>query len=202
MPSLKPFLYYVDFLRDPDDQQERLQNIDSIRGMIKGYNIEMSKYAEAAIIAASYVVSWVNPYAVTTNWHYVIVGEDIVWVNSYGLWQTDTRLEDEERGESYCVSLFDTLATGNGYSARDDAHTTISQFLRSEDNDNLCAIFIKNYTMYGYPIPTRYFNSSEWLQYCKDVYNYILQIIETRPVKISPAAAALFAKKKRKRWWK
>lgn len=202
MPSLKPFLYYVDFTRDPDDQQERLQNIDSIRGMIKGYNIEMTKYAEAGIIAASYVVSGVNPWRMSNEWHYVVVGETVVWVYSYGLWQTDIRSYDDERGEAYCVSLFDTLATGNRYSARDDAHTTISQFLNSEYNNNLCAIFIKNYTMYDYPIPTRYFNNSEWLQYCKDVYDYILEIIEIRPVKLSPQAAAVFAKKKRKRWWR
>ena len=202
MPSLKPFLYYVDFLMDPDDQQERLQNIDSIRGMIKGYNIQMTKYAEAGIIAASYVVSGVNPYRMSNEWHYVIVGQTVVWVDSYGLWQTDIRSYDDERGESYCVSLFDTLATGNRYSARDDAHTTISQFLNSGYNNNLCAIFIKNYTMYDYPIPTRYFNNSEWLQYCRDVYDYILEIIEIRPVKLSPPAAAVFAKKKRKRWWR
>ena len=202
MPSLKPFLYYVDFLMDPNDQQERLQNIDSIRGMIKGYNIQMTKYAEAGIIAASYVVSGVNPYRMSNEWHYVIVGETVVWVDSYGLWQTDIRSYDDERGESYCVSLFDTLATGNRYSARDDAHTTISQFLNSGYNNNLCAIFIKNYTMYDYPIPTIYFDNSEWLQYCKDAYDYILQIIEARPVKLSPLAAAAFVKKKRKRWWR
>lgn len=201
----KPFLYYVDFVNNPQTNEQRLQNADSIRGMLLGNGPDMTLYAITAIVNAAYIVSQINPVRITQSWRYYIVGETSFYRETYGLWQVD--LYDEEHGTvmidavEQCDNLIDTLNGGSGYRPIDDSHTTLTQFLNSGYNNNLGLVFVKNYVCRGTDIPP-YFTNTEWMDSCRANYDQVLQYFRTTPARISPQAMAVFAKRKKKRWWK
>lgn len=200
----KPFLYYVDFIDNPQTNEQRLQNAESIRGMLLGNGPTMTIYAITAIVNAAYITSQIDPAAITSRWLYYIVGETSFFLETQGLWQViaydsehPTPLVD---AVTQCDSLNETLITGTGYVARDDNHTTLNQFLNSGYNANLGLVFVKNYTC-RHDIPP-YFINTAWLDSCRANYHQLLQYFQTHSPKISPVAIAVFAKKKKKRWWK
>lgn len=200
----KPFLYYVDFVDGPQTNRQRLQNAESIRGMLLGNGPEMTIYAITAIVNAAYITSQIDPAKITSSWHYYIVGETSFFLETQGLWQKipydskhPTPLVD---AVTQCDSLNETLTTGNGYVPRDDNHTMLHQFLNSGYNNNLGLVFVKNYTCRD-DIPP-YFTNASWLASCRANYDQLLQYFQINPPKISPVAIAVFAKKKKRRWWK
>lgn len=200
----KPFLYYVDFIDNPQDNTERLQNAESIRGMLLGNGPEMTIYALTAIINAAYITSQVDPAKITDKWSYWIIGETSFYEETFGLWQKDIYDPEHQMtvddGVSQCDRLIRTLQSGVGYVPRDDNITTLSAFLNSDYNNNLGLIFVKNYTCRD-DIPP-YFTDVEWLTSCRANYDSLLQYLQNNPPKLSPVALAVFARKKRKRWWR
>ncbi len=200
----KPFLYYVDFIDHPQTNDQRLQNAESIRGMLLGNGPEMTIYAITAIVNAAYITSQIDPIKITDNWRYYVVGETAFYLETQGLWQKIAYDSEDPPplvdAVTQCDMLNETLTTGNGYVPRDDSHTMLYQFLGSGYNNNLGLVFVKNYTCRD-DIPP-YFSNTEWLASCRANYDQLLQYFQTHSPKISPVAIAVFAKKKKRRWWK
>ena len=194
----KPFLYFVDFINSPATSDEQDQNRDSIRGMLAGNNVAMSIYAQAAIIAAAMVTSALDPAAITLNWQCEFDGTDWRYYQSQGLWQ---KYDQQADGETQCEWLIVTLTTGQGWHIKDDGSTTLAAFLASDDNAELCRIFITNYTCGALDTPLS-LQTAAMQMYCRNQYRIALTYLQTEPIKLSSVALAILARKKRKRWWK
>lgn len=200
----KPFWYYVDFITSPVTTAEQYQNIESIRGMLLGNNVQMTIYAMAGIITAAYIVSNLETNHVGHIWNY-IADRTPPYRDSYGLWQQFGYDPDDPPttfadGITQCDVIIDLCNTGNGYVPRDDNRTSLSSFLSSTDNDYLGLIFVKN-AVVRYDIPPGVFDNPDYITAGREAYTQILTYLLTNDPKINPASIAIL-KKKRKRWWK
>lgn len=189
----KPFWYYVDFVDSPTTQEERKNNLDSIRGYILGNDIEITPYALAAIIATAGVLSAYDPSYMSTSWHYDRWDEGVTYP-AYGFWLYDS---SNITAENQVENLIITLKTGVGYIPT-VAPFTAQEFCNSGDNNNLVFVLIQNYSLGDWPKPEF---SDSFLQECIRQYENIKTYILTTAPRLSPVAISIL-KKHKKRWWK
>lgn len=201
MPSYTPpfTVYWSTFFNAPANQSvdstHQSDNIEAIYNIIKNSALTITDYAIYGIIAASWAVAGLNPARLRNG--YLVTDPTVpTSITGYGLWMDESK-DSDDAGYRETEQLITNVSNGLHYN--EYINISLTDYLTSNDNNNLAWYWILNYVHYRYT-KTDDLLTEEYQTYCAEIYDSIKQYITTNPRKINIASIALI-KKRKKRWW-